>query len=314
MRDNLAEKTTNPYQSLSGHKEFYDHDTLNWDVEGQDWPNRDHSEFIHAGGLRWHVQKMGHGPYILLIHGTGASTHSWRELAPLLATEFTVVAPDLPGHGFTNVNSSHDLSLQGMASALNSLKKEMGFSPCIVVGHSAGAAILTRMAIDKMICPRWLVSLNGAILPLGGLPGVIFAPLARLFALSSFGSRFFTWRAADEQVVKRLLSGTGSHIDDRGMELYMKLFRNPSHVSATLNMMANWDLHSLRKDLPFLESTLTSIVGMKDKTIPPIDAERLCRIVHKSKYYQLDELGHLAHEEDPKAVAQIISHLVRKAE
>ena len=76
-------------------------DDLSWERDGRDWPNREASRFVEAGGLRWHVQQMGRGPVLLLLHGTGASTHSWRALLPLLAKSFTVVAPDLPGHGFT---------------------------------------------------------------------------------------------------------------------------------------------------------------------------------------------------------------------
>jgi len=72
-----------------------------WELDGQDWPNRDCSRFMTAAGLRWHVQCAGTGPVCLLLHGTGASTHSFRDLLPQLAQTFTVVAPDLPGHGFT---------------------------------------------------------------------------------------------------------------------------------------------------------------------------------------------------------------------
>jgi magnesium chelatase accessory protein len=72
-----------------------------WQIEGRDWPNRDCSRFVESGGLRWHVQRCGTGPVCLLIHGTGASTHSFRDLMPLLATHFDVIAIDLPGHGFS---------------------------------------------------------------------------------------------------------------------------------------------------------------------------------------------------------------------
>ena len=72
---------------------------LDWALENSTWPHAEISRFHQVGGLRWHVQQMGEGPPILLIHGTGASTHSWRDLAPLLAERFTVIAADLPGHG-----------------------------------------------------------------------------------------------------------------------------------------------------------------------------------------------------------------------
>ena len=58
---------------------------LDWDRDGAGWPNRSSSRFVVSGAMRWHVQIMGQGPVMLLIHGTGASTHSWRRLAPLLA-------------------------------------------------------------------------------------------------------------------------------------------------------------------------------------------------------------------------------------
>ncbi len=51
--------------------------------------------------IEWHVQQMGQGPKLLLLHGTAASTHSFRALAPLLAPHFTLLIPDLPGHAFT---------------------------------------------------------------------------------------------------------------------------------------------------------------------------------------------------------------------
>ena len=54
-------------------------------VEGRDWPNRAAQPLRLAGGLDWHVQEMGEGPGLLLLHGTGAATHSFRDLAPLLA-------------------------------------------------------------------------------------------------------------------------------------------------------------------------------------------------------------------------------------
>ena len=75
-----------------------------WERDGADWPNRSASRFVVASDLTWHVQELGapEAPVLLLLHGTGAATHSWAGLAPLLAPHFRVVALDLPGHGFTD--------------------------------------------------------------------------------------------------------------------------------------------------------------------------------------------------------------------
>lgn len=114
--------------------------------------NREVSQFVAAGGVRWHVQCMGSGP--TLVHGTGAATHSWRDLAPLLATPFILVLPDLPGHGFSRGPGGRVLSLPGMAAALAALLERLHTAPDLVLGHSAGAAILARMCLDRRISPR----------------------------------------------------------------------------------------------------------------------------------------------------------------
>ena len=49
-------------------------DRPTWEHDGRDWPNREHSRFVTAAGLRWHVQVAGQGPDLLLVHGTAAAT------------------------------------------------------------------------------------------------------------------------------------------------------------------------------------------------------------------------------------------------
>lgn len=81
--------------------------TLDWQRDGPQWPHHQRSRFVQDGGLHWHVQTFDgpdpQAPWVLLLHGTGASTHSWRDLAPLLARRLRVLALDLPGHAFTGL-------------------------------------------------------------------------------------------------------------------------------------------------------------------------------------------------------------------
>jgi magnesium chelatase accessory protein len=279
---------------------------LDWERDGADWPNRESSRFIEAGGLIWHVQLMGRGPPLLLVHGTGASTHSFRELAPALAAHFRVAAPDLPGHAFTSPLPPGRLSFDGMASALGELVHALGLHPQVAVGHSAGAALLVRLAVDGMIAPRLLVALNGAILPLPGLAGLVFAPMARALAANGLAARLFAWRAQDRRAVERLVGSTGSNIDARGVELYARLVRNPAHVAGVLGMMANWDLGELRDALPRLRGRVLLVVGSEDRTVSPREAARVQAILPDAKIVTLEGLGHLAHEERPADVARLI--------
>ncbi len=264
---------------------------------------------MSAGGLKWHIQQAGDGPALLLLHGTGAATHSWRDLLPRLAEKFTVIAADLPGHGFSEALPTTQMSLPGMARAAGDLLRALKVEPQLVVGHSAGAAILVRMCLDAQIKPRALVSLNGAMLPLRGMAGVVFPPAARLMAATSLVPRLFSWRAQDPNAIARLISSTGSKLDRPGAELYARLIRDPAHVAATLNMMAQWDLVPLERNLPMLKTSLVLIVGLNDLTVSPNEANRVKALVPDAKIMMLAGLGHLAHEEQPDEIAKLITRV-----
>ncbi len=288
-------------------------DRPNWSRDGRDWPNREASRFVEAGGLRWHVQVAGRGPVLLLAHGTAASTHSWRALVPLLAPHFTVVAPDLPGHGFSSMPPAGGLSLPRMAEAVGALVRALGTPPSLAAGHSAGAAVLVRMALDGRIAPEALVGLNAALMPMGREHSEFFSRAARLLAGLPFVPQVAAWGASNRSVAERLLRDTGSAIDPRGVELYARLFRRSGHLAAALGMMANWDLKPLLRDLPRLRPPLTLLVGSRDRTIPPADAQRVKEALPSARIVALPGLGHLAHEERPEQVAGIVRRVAAEA-
>ncbi len=281
-------------------------DRPQWERDGADWPNRAASRFVRAADLTWHVQEFGvpGAPVVLLLHGTGAATHSWAGLAPLLAEHFRVVAPDLPGHGFTDPLPAGRLSLPGMAAAIRDLLRVLDLSPDLVVGHSAGAAILVRLCLDGL-APRLLVALNGALTPFPGLASVLFPGLARMLFLNPVTPRIFAW-TADRPAVERLIRGTGSRLDARGLELYRRLFRRPGHVAGALGMMANWNLAALDRDIGRLAVPTLLLVGGDDKAIAPETAFALKDRLPNARVRLIRNLGHLAHEEAPGRIAEAI--------
>jgi magnesium chelatase accessory protein len=285
---------------------------LNWDRDGRDWPNRPSSRFVHAGGLRWHVQVMGQGPVVLLIHGTGASTHSFRALAPMLASRFTVVVPDLPGHGFTDPPAAASgYSLPGVARGVGALLRELAMRPALVGGHSAGAAVAIQMTLDGSIAPLAIVSLNGALLPFPGMANDFFGPVARLLASSSITAKAFTLFAGSRSTVERMMRSTGSSIDAEGMRLYVRLAGSSGHVHGALALMANWDLRPLMRDLSRLPARLILVTGSQDGMVPPAEAYRVRALVPAAQLVSLRGLGHLAHEEQPAEIAALLRPMVQ---
>jgi len=287
------------------------HPKPQWEQDGHDWPNRSGSAFVEVGDLRWHVQQIGHGPVVVLIHGTGAATHSWRQLAPLLAEHFTVVAPDLPGHGFTETPEPAGMTLQAMADGLGALLRHLGHDPAMVAGHSAGAAVLARMCLDRTIAPSALVGLNGALLPIGGRASRWMMPAARMLATSALVPRLVAGFARRDGLVERMIADTGSTVDRQGIELYRRLVSSPGHVAAAIRMMASWQLDPLARDLPRLAPQLLLIAGSNDKTIACNDAQRVQRMVPGAQVAVMPGLGHLAHEERPEEVAGMMIELAR---
>ena len=293
---------------------------LQWDTDARTWPHRTHSSFAQACGMRWHVQQfesaLPAAPTALLLHGTGASTHSWRGLAPLLTPQFKVLSLDLPGHAFTDMPpggaNSHQMSLPGMAKAIGELLTTLNVNPALIVGHSAGAAIAVRMALDGLAAPQCIVSINGALQPLGGLAGQVFSPVAKLMSVLPFVPSLFSWQATHPSVLQKLISSTGSRLDAEGMLLYGQLVSNPGHAAGALGMMANWDLPQLVLDLPNLTVPFSLIVGSNDQTVLPKQAERLVVLWPASSASKpphlttLPGLGHLAHEEQPELVANLV--------
>jgi magnesium chelatase accessory protein len=296
---------------------------LDFATDGQNWPHRSASRFVEAAGLRWHVQDFGsqHSDHdsnqepILLLHGTAAATHSWRGLAPLLARTHRVVAVDLPGHGFTERLPHAPNSLPNMARATAQVLAALNVAPGAAIGHSAGAAILIRMAADGALpAATTLIGLNAALMPYGGFPGRLLMPLARGLAGSPLLTRVFAWRAADLSSVERVLTSTGSKIEKDGLELYATLFRNAGHVAAAMDMMAHWDLDGMPRLIAELRHRLVLVACGGDQAVRAEDAFDIQKRAPAVHVEFVRGLGHLAHEEQPVTIAAVVEkHLNRAA-
>lgn len=279
--------------------------TLNWSEAKNRWPNAPASQFVKAAGFTWHVQISGRGPDLLLLHGTGSSTHSWRALFPSLATQFRVVAPDLPGHAFSELPSRSSMTLPGMGNAVATLLAELGVQPRWAVGHSAGASILCQMHLDNNFNPNAIISLNGAFLPFQNFWGQFFAPLSRVLLANPLVPGAFA-RLSSERSVRRLIHGTGSSISTEDLERYVELITDADHVLGALTMMANWDLNSFLPQLGRIQVPLHLVVASRDRAVPPTDAETIAARVPRCSIHRIENLGHLAHEEDPGSVRDLI--------
>jgi len=281
-----------------------------WRAVADFWPRADTSQFVRAANIDFHVQVSGSGDDVLLLHGAGASAHSFAGLASLLSEHYRVIAPDLPGQGFTNLLPLDDVGLAPFAQYLVELMAALSATPRWIIGHSAGAALAAQYALTAPSRPAGVLCINAAFNPFGSLAAPLFSKTAKWFARSrwlpkALASPTLRWRATGS-----MLADTGSSIDPVMSRCYDRLLSNPDHIAGTLRMMAGWDLPPLLAQLPTLHSTVWLAGAEGDRTIPPERSTSVSRDLPLSRSVRIPGLGHLAHEEDPEVFARLFHEMV----
>lgn len=262
---------------------------------------------FEAGALRWAATVVGEGPDVLLLHGTGATRHSWDAVLPLLGKRFRVVALDLPGHGDTGYPGFEHLTCDAMASLVHDAMRALSLQPRGIVGHSAGAAIMLQMAathaLGRDVC---LVGINAALEPPPEIARALMrGPLGDL--LRSSAARSIVRNAARvSPVIEVLLSTTGSRLTPAQEGDYVAAFSGGQHAEAAYAMVANWDLVPLRRSLTGIAQETLFIVGRDDPWVPARVSHDAAQLMPHARVGEIARGGHLVHEERPAEVAKLL--------
>lgn len=272
-----------------------------------DWPQRAHSRTLRVGALDWHVQVAGQGPTLLLLHGTGASAHSWAELLPALAEVATVVAPDLPGHGYTRGATTASLSLPHIAAALDALLTALPVAPPrLVVGHSAGAALALRWALRHTPAPCAIVGFNPSLVAPPALYSQWLAPLVHPLATAAPVASLLAAVSARSGLVDRLLASTGSTLGAAQRARYASLFARPEHVRGAMGFMAAADLPALMREARALAVPTTFVLGAADAWVPEAALRRVIAEALPAATVLRWAGGHLLHEVEPARATALV--------
>ncbi|MGP3697361.1 alpha/beta fold hydrolase BchO [Rhodobacter sp. NSM] len=270
-----------------------------------DWPGRASMRRIDCAPHQWCVLDQGSGPVVLMLHGAGGSSHSWRNLVPLLAPRFRIVAPDLPGQGFTKAGQRR-FSLDAMAEDMARLCAAEDWGPPVIIGHSAGAALALRLAQILPRPPRAVVGINAALGNFEGTAGWLFPLIAKMLTLNPFIPPIAARLFGVENRVRSLIGSTGSDLDEEGLRQYTTLIGDHVHVDGTLAMMSQWRLDELQRQLPAIDVPTLLIAAARDGTVPARISREAAARMPLGTYVEMPGLGHLAHEEDAAGVAAIL--------
>jgi pimeloyl-ACP methyl ester carboxylesterase len=126
-------------------------------------------------GIKLHYLTAGHGPAVILLHGYTQTSRMWRPIIPLLAAKFTVIAPDLPGIGDSDIPAD-GLDMKTAAIRIHALAKSLGVEKARVVGHDIGLMVAYAYAAQFPSETEKLIVLDAFLPGVAGWEGVYNNP------------------------------------------------------------------------------------------------------------------------------------------
>lgn len=261
----------------------------------------------------------GDGPVLVLIHGMAGSGVAWRRVLPALARQFTVVVPDLLGHGASS-KPRGEYSISGHANVMRDLLAALGFERATVVGQSFGGGVAMQLAYQyPEHCERLvLVSSGGlgrevgSLLRALSLPGVehVF-PLFCSPALREVGQRMVDW-----------LGGIGlrpSPAAEEAWRSYSALAECDARHAffRTLQSVIDPGGQSVSAtDRLYLASRVPTLIvwGKDDGLIPVSHAIAAHAAIPGSRLEVFDGVGHFPHCEAPERFVDVLLEFIEATE
>jgi pimeloyl-ACP methyl ester carboxylesterase len=276
------------------------------------------SRFIEVDGLTLHYKQMGQGePVMILLHGFGASTYSWREVMEPLSRLGTVIAFDRPAFGLTErplPGAWSGESPYGPAAQVRlvfGLMDALGVQRAVLIGNSAGGSVSVNAALTQPERVQALVLVDAAIYRGGGSPFWL-RPLFQTPQMDRLGP---------------LLARS---ISSQGMDLLYRSWHDPSRVSPEIVenyrkplRVQNWDVAlwqltktsrdlNLETRLGELNLPVLVVTGDDDRVVPTAESLQLARDIPGASLAVFENCGHVPQEECPQAFLEAVEPFIRQ--
>lgn len=273
-------------------------------------------QFVTVHGHRRAFVRTGSGPALLLLHGLGCDHTTWAPVIAELSERYTVIAPDLLGHGRSDKPRA-DYSIGGYANGMRDLLTVLGVDKVTVVGHSFGGGVAMQFAYQfPERTERLMLVASGGLGPevhpgiraittpgfhqvMGvlTLPGVRHLGVTGLRGLAALGLR--STRDLDE--VSRIYSS----------------FRDPAARHAirhVVRAVVDWQGQIVTMtDRAYLtaEMPMWVVWGRDDRVIPVRHAATAASIAPDARVEILPDSGHFPHKDHPERFVQVLDEFVR---
>ncbi|MCU0658260.1 MAG: alpha/beta hydrolase [Polyangiaceae bacterium] len=267
-------------------------------------PREEQVHDVNARGVRLRVAERGSGPSLLLLHDFLMNRRGWEGVAGLLAGQFRVVTPDLPGFGDSEKPSVHrfDYGVEAFAECVADLIAAMGLGRTCVVGHGLSGAVALALATRH---PEFVDRLT-LVDPL------VYAPPQKsgLFEMPVLGAFFFKQlygRALFRAYFRDQVFSPGFAVPLARIDQFYDTFNAPSaRESAFATMHAFLDTRPTVARLGRVQAPSFIVWGRMDGIYPCQYGQRLARELNGARL-EVMETGHAPHLEQPERFVEVLS-------
>ena len=270
---------------------------------------------IELHGQRYTYRAAGSGPLVVLLHGIAASSATWQGIIPRLADQYSVIAPDLLGHG-KSAKPPGDYSLGAYANLVRDLLEALGQDRCTMVGHSLGGGVAMQFGYQfPERCERLVLVSSGGL-------GREVHPILRAAALPGADLVLPWLSVAGARTIGKVVKTMG-RLGFRASTDLAETWRNfatleePAARKAFLQTVKGLlDLGGQRisaTDRLYLSAELPTMViwGERDPLIPVAHAQRARAAIPLCRIELFPAAGHYPHLEEPERFALVLLDFIR---
>src|SRR3954465_4695994 len=262
-------------------------------------------QYLTIHGHKRAFVKLGSGPALLLLHGLGGDHTTWLPVVQALSRRYTVIAPDLLGHGLSDKPRA-DYSVGGYANGMRDLLTVLGIDRVTVVGHSCGGGVAMQFAYQfPERTERLVVVASGGLGPevspaIRAISTPGFHQVMGLLTLPGVGHP----RQAGLLPLSRTRPGAARDLDE--VAAIYESFKDPAARAAirhVVSAVVDWrgQIVSMADRAYLTEAMPVCVIwGRDDRVIPVQHAATAARLAPGAQVEVIPDAGHFPHKDDPE--------------
>lgn len=275
------------------------------------------SKFIEVDGMSVHYRVEGLAQDsipLVLLHGTGASLHTWDGWVNALKSERKIIRLDLPAYGLTGPNPTSDYTQEFYATFINNFLTKLGVRQCIISGNSLGGSIAWNFAVKypKKVSKMILVDAGGYAMKSKSVP-IAFQVAGWPLIKNLF--KYVTPRSIVQKSVENVYVDK-SKVNEILVDRYFELSLREGNRQAFIDRMSEFRNKGITNiktsQIKYLSMPTLIIWGDKDLLIPLEVGEKFHTDLPNDTLVVFKNLGHTPMEEDAENTVATVKEFLKK--